>query len=166
MKKRACTLFLSVIALQFAGAADLPTTSEGDVPPDAAAPTSGTVGAADGQAPSAPKIELKNKSSFAMEDTSRNPFWPIGWKPAPKPSSATTEAAGPSILPTAFRVTSITLGGGTRFAIINGKVMTEGQVFGLQMGSQTYQITVKSIEDGRVILLRRDEEIAVPLFRR
>jgi len=66
----------------------------------------------------------------------------------------------------AFRVTSITLGGGTRFAIINGTPMTEGQVFGLQMGTQTYQVTVKSIEDGRVILLRRDQEIEVPLYRR
>ena len=43
--------------------------------------------------------------------------------------------------------------------------MTEGQVFGLQKGNQTYQITVKAIEDGQVILLRRDQEIAVPLHR-
>ena len=44
--------------------------------------------------------------------------------------------------------------------------MTEGQVFGLQLGTQTYQITVKAIQDGQVILRRRDQEIAVPLRRR
>ena len=163
MKKLTCTLFSSLLALQLAGGADTPSTNpEGDAPPSAASGSSETAAPA-----AASQIELKNKSSFTMEDSSRNPFWPIGWKPAPKATSSNAnEAAGPMILPTAFRVTSITMGGGTRFAIINGKAMTEGQVFGLQMGTQTFQITVKSIEDGRVILLRRDEEIVVPLHRR
>ena len=44
--------------------------------------------------------------------------------------------------------------------------MQAGQQFGLQLGNQTYQLTVKAIEDGRVILLRRDEEIIVPLRRK
>ena len=44
--------------------------------------------------------------------------------------------------------------------------MQEGQQFGLQLGNQTYQITVKSIQDGQVVLLRRDEEIVVPLRRK
>ena len=63
-------------------------------------------------------------------------------------------------------LTSITVDHGTRFAIINGKAMQEGQVFGLQLGNQTYQLTVKAIEDGRVILARRDQEIMVPLRRK
>lgn len=112
-------------------------------------------------------IELKNKSSFASEASGRNPFWPIGWKPAPKAAINTgVEHAGPEILPSAFVVSSITLDQGMRFAIINGKTMSEGQQFGLQMGSQTYQLTVKTIEDGRVVLLRRDQEIYVPLRRK
>ena len=44
--------------------------------------------------------------------------------------------------------------------------MQAGQQFGLQLGTQTYQITVKAIEDGRVILMRRDQEISVPLRRK
>ena len=44
--------------------------------------------------------------------------------------------------------------------------MNEGQVFGLQMGNQTYQITVKAIQDGQVVLQRRDQEIVVPLRRK
>jgi len=68
--------------------------------------------------------------------------------------------------PGAFLVTTITFDGATNFAIINGKSMSEGQQFGLQVGTQVYQVTVKRIEDGRVILERRDEEIVVPLRRK
>ncbi|PZR74070.1 MAG: hypothetical protein DLM73_08890 [Chthoniobacterales bacterium] len=110
-------------------------------------------------------IELKNKSAFTMDGSGRNPFWPIGWKPVARVQN-NTEHTGPDILPSAFSVTSITLDRGARFAIINGKPMQEGQVFGLQLGNQTYQLTVKAIEDGRVILARRDQEIIVPLRRR
>lgn len=110
-------------------------------------------------------IELKNKSAFAMDASGRNPFWPIGWKPAVR-TQTTTEHTGPDILPSAFVVSSITLDQGARFAIINGKVMEEGQQFGLQLGNQTYQLTVKAIQDGQVVLARRDQEIVVPLRRK
>ena len=113
----------------------------------------------------APEIDLKNKSDFTMEASGRNPFWPIGWKPVARPQN-TVEQVGPEILPSAFVVSSITLDHGTRFAIINGKAMQESQTFGLQLGNQTYQLTVKAIEDGRVILARRDQEIIVPLRRK
>jgi hypothetical protein len=114
----------------------------------------------------APAIELKNKSAFTLDASGRNPFWPIGWKPVVRNQTTTTEHTGPDILASAFVVSSITLDQGARFAIINGKAMQEGQVFGLQLGNQTYQLTVKSIEDGRVILARRDQEIIVPLRRK
>jgi hypothetical protein len=116
--------------------------------------------------PAAPAtIELKNKSSFTMDASGRNPFWPIGWKPVAR-TQTTTEHTGPDIMPSAFVVSSITLDQGARFAIINGKAMQEGQQFGLQLGNQTYQLTVKAIEDGRVILARRDQEIILPLRRK
>ena len=108
-------------------------------------------------------VDAKNQSVFAMEPNERNPFWPIGWKPAAK---AGPETAGPEIPASVFLVTSITMGNTERFAIINGKVMKEGQQFGLQMGNQTYQITLKEIQDGQVVLLRRDEEIIAPLRRK
>ena len=113
-----------------------------------------------------PKLETKNKSSFKMDTGSRSPFWPIGWKPVGKISRTETDQAGPDISPTAFSVSSITLGAGGHFAIINGKIMEEGQQFGIQIGTQTYQITVKAIQDGQVILSRRGSEIAVPLRRK
>ncbi len=113
------------------------------------------------QAADAPLIEEKNQSHFTMEENARNPFWPIGWKPA-----RGADQAGPEIPPSAFLVSSITLDPAARFAIINGKPMKEGQQFGLQMGNQTYQLTLKAIEDGQVVLLRRDQEIIVPLHRK
>ncbi|MEY2490130.1 MAG: hypothetical protein QOC70_2072 [Verrucomicrobiota bacterium] len=116
------------------------------------------------RAEEATAIELKNKSSFTMDASGRNPFWPIGWKPVAK--AATTDHGGLEIQPSAFVVSSITVDKGGRFAIINGKAMQVGQQFGLQLGNQTYQLTVKAIEDGRVILARRDEEIIVPLRRK
>ncbi len=115
----------------------------------------------------APAIELKNKSAFTVENNSRNPFWPIGWKPVAKLSDPSSgDHAGPDIAASAFLVSSITLGSANRFAIVNGKIMQEGQQFGLQIGSQTYQITVKAIQDGRVVFGRRDQEIVAPLRRK
>lgn len=111
------------------------------------------------------KIELKNKSAFKMDPTSRNPFWPIGWKPAAKLSGSAADQAG-EIPPSAFVVSSIMLDPAAHFAIINGKTMQEGQRFGLILGTQTYQIVLKKIEDGRVILSQHDEEIVVPLRRK
>src|SRR5438128_1908055 len=109
-------------------------------------------------------IVLKNKSSFNLDAGTRSPFWPISWKPTGKVASGGTDQGEVPL--GAFVVSTITLDGATRFAIINGKSMSEGQVFGLQVGTQVYQVTVKRIEDGRVILGRREEEIVVPLRRK
>ena len=114
----------------------------------------------------APHLETKIKSSFKMEGNTRNPFWPIGWKPTAKLSEPGVDHAGPEIPATAFVLSSVTLDQGGRFAIINGKIMQEGQQFGLQVGNQTYQITLKVIQDGRVVLARRDQEIVVLLRRK
>lgn len=110
-----------------------------------------------------PVIELKHKSTFDAADV-RSPFWPIGWK-RPGPKSAHPEA-GPDLASDSFSLTSVTMGTGQRFAILNGKVMQEGQQFGLQFGKQVYQVTLRSIEDGQVVLVYEDNEIVVPLRRK
>jgi len=112
------------------------------------------------------KIQVKNKSSFRMDASSRNPFWPIGWKPPAKLSGGGGTDQSGDIPASAFAVSSITLDQATHFAIINGRIMQEGQQFALVLGSQTYQIVLKKIEDGRVVLGRHDEEIVVPLRRK
>ena len=111
-------------------------------------------------------IELKHKSSFNVEANERNPFWPIGWKPAPKLAKTGADHAGPPIPPSSFVVSSITLDPKAHYAIINGRTMGEGQQFGLQLGTRIYQITVKAINDGHVVLLSRDQEITVALRRK
>ncbi|MBA3542996.1 MAG: hypothetical protein H0T83_00915 [Chthoniobacterales bacterium] len=119
----------------------------------------GAVRAEDG----VPKIEVKRKSHFDATEA-RDPFWPIGWKkPGPKASSS---EAGPGLSPDSFSLTSVTTGGGSHYAILNGKIMQEGQLFGLQVGHQIYQVTVRSIEDGQVVLLYQGEEIIIPLRRK
>ena len=111
-----------------------------------------------------PKLAVKNKSSFTMEGNSRNPFWPIGWKPALR--SGSDDHVDPRVPASAFLVSSIAMQDEQHFAIINGQIMQEGQEFGLQMSGQTYRLKVKSIEDGKVILAQRDQEIVVVLRRK
>jgi hypothetical protein len=108
-------------------------------------------------------VELKRKSSFEA-DNSHDPFWPIGWKkPGPKTDSS---EPGPAISPDAFNLSSVTMGAGGHFAILNGRIMQEGQQFGLQYGNQIYQVTLRKVEDGRVVLTYQDSEIIVSLKRR
>lgn len=109
-------------------------------------------------------VVLKNKSAFKADATMRNPFWPISYKPTGRVGGAGNDQG--EVPPGAFVVSSITLDERGRFAIINGKSMGEGMQFGLQVGTQVYQVSVKRIEDGRVILGRHDEEIVVPLRRK
>lgn len=110
----------------------------------------------------APAIELKEKSTFDAADA-RDPFWPIGWK-KPRPKSTTGE--GPALAPEAFALTSVTMGAGPHFAILNGRIMQEGQQFGLELAKQIYQVTLRTIEDGRVILVYQGGEIVIPLRRK
>jgi hypothetical protein len=112
------------------------------------------------------RVAIKNKSSFNLDAGTRNPFSPIGWKPTGRVASGSGGASQGEVPPGAFVVSTITLDGATHFAIINGKSMGEGQQFGLQVGAQIYQVTVKRIEDGQVILTRNNEEIVVPLRRK
>jgi hypothetical protein len=124
------------------------------------------LGSAVARADDHPPIEIKNKSSFEMESAGRNPFWPISYKPAARANVNATARSGFDVPLSGFLLTSITLEQGTRFAIINGKTMQEGQQFALRAGTQTYQLRVKSIQDGQVILDCPDGEIVVPLRRK
>ncbi len=115
--------------------------------------------AAEGAAP----VALKQQSTFAMP-SERSPFWPIGWK-KPDPKKTDSASAGPALTPASFALTSVTTGGGGRFAILNGKIMQEGQKFGLQIDTHVYEVTVQAIQDGQVMLSSEGGEIVVPLRR-
>jgi hypothetical protein len=159
MKKFATVVCLSMFAAPVVLAADANTAPVAvKTKPGEAAPAEAK------NKPVGEAVILKNKSEFKMDAATRNPFWPIGYKPAGKVATGGSEQG--EVPPGAFVVSSITLDGTAKFAIINGKPMSEGQQFGLQVGTQVYQVSVKRIEDGRVILGRRDEEIVVPLRRK
>ena len=162
MNKFFALICMSILAAPFLLAADEKPAkvASKNKPAEQAAPAEVKSKPADELVP----IVLKNKSSFSVDAGTRSPFWPISWKPAGKVATGGTDQG--EVPPGAFLVSTITLDGGTHFAIINGKSMSEGQQFGLQIGTQIYQVTVKRIEDGRVILGRRDEEIVVPLRRK
>ena len=112
------------------------------------------------------RVAIKNKSSFNLDAGTRNPFSPIGWKPTGRVASGSGGTSQGEVPPGAFVVSTITVDGATHFAIINGKSMQEGQQFGLQYGNQVYQVTLRSIQDGQVILVYQDSEIVVSLRRK
>jgi hypothetical protein len=167
MKKILTLISMSIFAASVLFAAveqkPAPAAPKNEKPAAQASPAPAAAGVKKPAEEPAP-IVVKNKSSFNFEPAMRSPFWPIGWKPTGKVASGGTDQG--EVPPGAFLVSTITMDGGTHFAIINGKTMIEGQTFGLQVGTQIYQVTVKRIEDGRVILGRRDEEIIVPLRRK
>ena len=112
----------------------------------------------------APQLEVKNKSSFSAKANPRDPFWPTGWKPAA--AVPTGDQADSDLAASAFVVTSITIQPQARFAIINGKIIQEGQEFGLKLGGNVFHLTVAMIQDGKVILQQHGRHIVVPLTRK
>jgi len=162
MKKKFSLICISILAARALLAADPKPAAAAlkSKPANESAPVEPKNKSAEEASP----IAVKNKSAFNIDAGIRSPFWPLSWKPTGKVASGGTDQG--EVPPGAFVVTTITLDGAARFAIINGKSMGEGQQFGLQIGTQVYQVTVKRIEDGRVILGRRDEEIVVPLRRK
>ena len=162
MKKKFSLICISILAARALLAADPKPAAAAlkSKPANESAPVEPKNKSAEEASP----IAVKNKSAFNIDAGIRSPFWPLSWKPTGKVASGGTDQG--EVPPGAFVVSTITLDGAARFAIINGKSMGEGQQFGLQIGTQVYQVTVKRIEDGRVILGRRDEEIVVPLRRK
>jgi len=164
MRKSLLPICLSLSLVSALFAVD-PTRATKSKPAESPAPTNAKTDPNTKSSEEPTAIVLKNQSSFQLDVGARSPFWPIGWKPTAHVAGAGGNAQG-EVPPGAFLVTSITLDGATRFAIINGKTMGEGQQFGLQVGTQVYHVIVKQIEDGKVIIGRNDEEIVVPLRRK
>ncbi len=111
----------------------------------------------------APDAAGDNKSSFRAARV-RDPFWPIGWTKADAEKSTAVDA--PPLSPDAFNLTSVAIGAKRRFVILNHKVLRQGQRFVLQFEKKLYEVTVKAIHDGRVILAYQGGEIVVPLQRK
>lgn len=114
-------------------------------------------------------FKLKNRSSFHAGDTTRNPFWPLGYKPAVSPDGDTPPAAIPSDLQLKvdnFQVSSILLAGADSLAVINGKEFAQGETRPVQVGTAKLSVHVVSIGDGEVTLVCQNQSLNVPLRRK
>ena len=114
--------------------------------------------------PAPVKYELKKRSAFNLPETTRPPFWPIGW--VKKNTTAVVAApSGPRVTldEKSFAVTSI-LTGNPSLAVINGRSYTEGEYI-RSKGKGQPRIRVLRIYDGFVQLQCEDQVIAPKLRR-
>jgi len=112
------------------------------------------------------RYELKNRSSFNLPDSTRPPFWPIGWVKRGASAAPVRMPTGPRYVldEKNFAVTSI-LTGNPSLAVINGRSYAEGDVLRMPKGSGGVRIRVARIYDGYV-QLRLDDQIISPKLRR
>jgi hypothetical protein len=96
---------------------------------------------------------LVHKSSFTGTETDRNPFWPVGWKPAPAgpaaPDAPVVEAP-PEVSADNFVVTTISLEKEGALAVINGRTYAVGDRLPVDSRGKEF-VTVRQIIDGAVI---------------
>lgn len=119
-----------------------------------------------------PAFELKNRSSFTLDASTRTPFWPVGWirpiKGAPVAAVQTPkiQAAKFQIKDHggSFKVTSLLLGN-PPLATINGRAYGEGEFLPVEAGGQPIRVVVKVIRDGGVILEHDAQQLYVPMKR-
>jgi hypothetical protein len=131
--------------------------------------------AAPAKAENPPPYQLKKRSEFSGgAESTRAPFWPIGWVKR----TAAVQTAQPQQLPEAprvqldsknFRVTSILLGAGATpsFAVINGRAYSEGEFLRMPKGgtTQPVRVRVQRINDGSVALQNANQTLVAPLIR-
>jgi hypothetical protein len=114
--------------------------------------------------PAPQKYELKKRSAFNLPETTRPPFWPIGW--VKKNTTATVAApSGPRVNldEKNFAVTSI-LTGNPSLAVINGRSYTEGEYL-RSKGKGQPRIRVLRIYDG-FVQLQCEDQVVSPKLRR
>ena len=123
--------------------------------------------------------QLKNRSTFnCPPDTARAPFWPIGWVPRAKGTTANNTPAAPKIAldDKLFRVTSILVGSGSTpsLAVINNRAYSEGEFIKMpravaavagKPAAPATRIRVQRITDGTVVLQREEQTITLALLR-
>lgn len=99
---------------------------------------------------------LAKSSSFKAPATERNPFWPIGWTPGPVvPVAQAAVVFDVKAESFALSTTSLDV---PPLAIINGRSYTLKDQIPTAPGSPDF-VTVKSIQDGLVILDHHGREL-------
>lgn len=133
----------------------------------------------DEAAPETAGYHLKNRSTFSSPETTRPPFWPVGWTKqmasTPAAAAEAPAAAGP-LDPDQFSVTSILLGSPS-LALINGQSYAVGERIRPARRSSKDKdkdakalpanavVYVRKISDGYVMLQSSNQVLSVPLKR-
>jgi hypothetical protein len=129
------------------------------------APTAATT--AEAKVPTAEEdgpYELKRRSSVSMRDDVRSPFWPVGWTKADRTVPGKVEKPVFELRAEYFRLTSI-LTGKRSLAMINGKSFEEGERMVVVAPEGRFNVLVRRVGDGRVVLGLDKQEVIVPLQR-
>ena len=96
-------------------------------------------------------FKLKRRSTFKLQESARNPFWPIGWT---KPTAVAPTVTGTPVVevaelhPQDFQLTAILLGT-PAMVVINGKEYVEGDFLKMPGGAK---VQLARVLDGQVIL--------------
>jgi hypothetical protein len=111
------------------------------------------------------EFQLKNRSSFAGNNTAHNPFWPIGWAKALPKAAASAAPTDIKLSADDFFVTSILLNE-PPLAVVNGRELAEGEMIHVQTGAQTIVVQLASVQDGQIVLRYLNKNLVVPLRRK
>ncbi len=131
------------------------------------ASASAALAAEDKASAKAPHYQLKSHSDFKLDaETTRTPFWPIGWV---RPGAAAPVMGAPAapdfkLEARYFRVTSILLGN-PALATINGRAFAEGESLPVMRGTERLKVIVRAIRDGSVTLDFNQQRLLVPLVQ-
>ena len=120
--------------------------------------------AAEVASPGAVKYALKKRSTFNLPETTRPPFWPIGWVKR-NTTAAVNVPSGPRLTldEKSFAVSSI-LTGNPSLAVINGRSYMEGEYLRAK-GKGQPRIRLLRIYDG-FVQLQCEDQIITPKLRR
>jgi hypothetical protein len=129
----------------------------------------------DPKAPPLGKYEVKVQSSFRVDESTRPPFWPIGFvkRAATTAQPQAEQVVRTALTPESFAVTSVLLGNPS-LAVINGRAYGEGETIRTPKGAAAkgvkpapgLRVQVAKILDGRVVLQSTDgQSIEVALRR-
>ncbi len=130
-------LIFSIIALGFVSLAGSLCAQEATEESAAASPASG-------------RFLASTLSTFAVERTARNPFFPIGFVPSTSEAPAVVADLPPELPPDAIRVTSILMGD-LPLAVINGREYARGEALVVTVENQQVDVLILEIGDGYIL---------------
>lgn len=105
----------------------------------------------------------KNRSQFEPGASPHDPFWPVGYVHKEVYVAQSEQRPAVELKASQFDVSSISVFGRERLAVINQKVFGVGDVIPLPIGGQKVGVQVVAIQDGNVVLQYETQRVRVSL---